>query len=41
VDNADWASGKLCTVYALLGEKARFGVKETSDQTIPKGLETY
>jgi hypothetical protein len=41
VDNADWASGKLSTIYALLGEKARFGVKETSDQTIPKGLETY
>jgi len=41
VDNTDWASGKLCTVYALLGEKARFGVKESSDQTIPKGLETY
>lgn len=39
IDNADWASGHVNIVYALNGEKARFGIKDTSDQTITKRLE--
>jgi hypothetical protein len=39
VDNADNAMGQTCLVYALNGEMANFGTKETADRLIPKTLE--
>lgn len=38
VDNADNAIGQTCLIYALSGETANFGTKETADRLIPKGL---
>ncbi len=38
VDNADNAIGQTCLVYALTGEMANFGTKQTADRLIPKGL---
>ncbi|NLN76637.1 MAG: copper transporter [Armatimonadetes bacterium] len=38
VDNADNAIGQTCLVYALGGEMANFGTKETADRLIPKSL---
>ena len=40
VDNADTATGQLAIVYALKGEMANFGFKDTADRLIPKSLET-
>lgn len=39
VDNTDWATGRVSLIYALLGEKGRFGIKETSDHVLPKRLD--
>lgn len=39
VDNADNAMGQICLVYALTGETANFGTKDTADRLIPKSLE--
>lgn len=39
VDNADNAMGQTCLVYALNGEVANFGTKETADRLIPKSME--
>lgn len=39
VDNADTSMGQIALVYALNGEKANFGVKETADRFVPQGLE--
>lgn len=40
VDDADSAMGQTCLIYALNGENANFGTKETADRLIPKALET-
>ena len=40
VDNADNAMGQTCLIYALCGETANFGTKDTADRLIPKSLET-
>lgn len=39
VDNADNAMGQTCLIYALGGETANFGTKDTADRLIPKSLE--
>ncbi|MGC8862783.1 MAG: copper transporter, partial [Armatimonadota bacterium] len=39
VDNADKAIGQAALVCALNGEKAKFGVKDTADRTVPLTLE--
>ena len=39
VDNADTATGQLAIVYALKGETANFGFKDTADRLIPQSLE--
>jgi hypothetical protein len=39
VDNADNAMGQTCLIYALTGEVANFGTKDTADRLIPKSLE--
>ncbi len=39
VDNADKAMGQISLIYALCGETATFGTKETADRLIPKSLE--
>ena len=39
VDNADNAMGQTCLIYALCGESANFGTKDTADRLIPKSLE--
>lgn len=38
VDNADNAIGQTCLIYALGGEMANFGTKNTADRLIPKSL---
>lgn len=40
VDNADNAMGQTCLIYALNGETANFGTKDTADRLIPKTLES-
>ena len=35
VDDVDLASGRLATVYALLGAEGSFGVKSSADQLLP------
>lgn len=40
VDDADNAMGQTCLIYALCGETANFGTKDTADRLIPKSLET-
>lgn len=40
VDNADSAIGQIAVVYALNGETASFGVKDTAERLIPQTLET-
>jgi len=40
VDNADSAIGQVALIYALNGENAKFGIKETADRLIPQALET-
>jgi len=39
VDNADSAIGQIILLYALNGEKANFGIKDTADRLIPQTLE--
>ena len=39
VDNADTATGQLAIIYALKGETANFGFKDTADRLIPQSLE--
>ena len=39
VDNADSAMGQISMVYALNGENASFGTKNTADRFIPQTLE--
>lgn len=39
VDNANTAMGQVALIYALNGEKANFGIKETADRLVPQGLE--
>lgn len=39
VDNAENAMGQICLIYALTGETANFGTKDTADRLIPKSLE--
>ena len=39
VDNIETAMGQLALVYALNGENANFGCKETADRLIPQTLE--
>lgn len=40
VDNADNAMGQTCLIYALNGETANFGTKDTADRLIPKTMES-
>lgn len=40
VDNADSAIGQIAMIYALNGETARFGFKETAERVIPQSLES-
>lgn len=40
VDNADSALGQIAMIYALNGETARFGFKETAERVIPQSLES-
>lgn len=40
IDNADNAMGQTCLIYALAGENANFGTKDTANRLIPKSLET-
>lgn len=40
VDDADNAMGQTCLIYALNGETANFGTKDTADRLIPKALES-
>lgn len=35
VDNVDMAAGQLCTVYALAGRDARFGIKRAAERALP------
>ncbi len=39
VDNSETAMGQLALIYALNGENANFGSKETADRLIPQTLE--
>lgn len=39
VDNADTTMGQISMLYALKGEKANFGAKETADRLIPRNLD--
>lgn len=39
VDNADNAMGQTSLIFALTGEVANFGTKDTADRLIPKSLE--
>ena len=39
VDNADNAMGQTSLIYALGGETANFGTKDTADRLIPKSME--
>ncbi len=41
VDNAENAIGQTCLVYALNGEMANFGTKDTADRFIPKSMENF
>lgn len=39
IDNADTAMGQVALIFALNGENANFGLKDTADRLIPQSLE--
>lgn len=39
IDNADTAMGQIALIFALNGENANFGLKDTADRLIPQSLE--
>ena len=39
IDNIDMPMGQIALVYALLGEKDNFGIKETADRFMPQIME--